>query len=660
MDSKTTDFLDFYERETDLDEKKNRGIKMIILKIISINNNINKLKINSNNKIINKIKEKISFCINEVNELMTNKNDNLESLLDKILNRTSEINSILNILKFKISLLPEILDNISKILNYFESNKSSNYEIYNNLRYLKLTNRLLRSDIIINDDEKNYNNIEMISKLLLEDLLSWNKEIQDEKVSFDKSEKIKKYYYFLEFLFKKFFDLTLIIPGIKLYNQKIEILQNNYNKKIIEKKIIVKKNKIFLKKLKNQVCDLNEKNQNDILEEYKNCEKMVKVGEFDISIKLDKYLLVLEKDNNKTNYFELNSYNKVLDLFDNLILINEEYNIKKIENQNILINNLNTVYENILEIGYIKITRDDKYYNSIIEMLKIITNYFESEENIPGSIDCNDSINIIKKLKELDKLTFDIDKMTNINQNATKNIDLDFLNIMFKSICKSDQKLDETIQKAIIDLTNFIELYKIYKDTFEYHNNESLLHKLLGELKLLLQDKYRDIDSTYIRHMCKNIMNFCKWNTNTIKKKEPLLGLDVSLRLKLKKIKSVNSDNNNINNIKEYKKLTRKFVRFTKKYEKNLKIHKKNMIDNTNLLHKYYNNMKKFEKIDNNKISRANILLNNISKNIISIIKRIININCNQKYIQKWLNTINKNIYTLSILGLEKIIFLDV
>jgi len=366
----------------------------------------NKIRISENYNNINKYKdysiEEILNIINDLNDIITDKNNDLKKIKEnknktyiELINKNNEL--LLNI---------KALQNEIQKIKYNELEKLNNEKNNLNLLLNNLNNSLkLKSNQAQNvkfEIEQNKNKIQTLNndknKLLNEKL-----EI-DERATKCKmcGQTLPNHKEIIEKMIKdyninKSNKITEIDKNINKLNEDINKLENEYNYLIS----VIEKNKLDIEDIKNKISDIDNKINNFSLSE----DSKLKI-EY-INNEINKTNSIIEENNKKINDIETNN--------DNLIISNIEKEISSLKDEISLLTNELKIKQRIEELKIIiennqnKIAQYQVYKNSIEKFERMKSNIIEEQankcfsfvqfklfkENINGTIEnaCNVYIN---------------------------------------------------------------------------------------------------------------------------------------------------------------------------------------------------------------------------------------------------------------------------
>ena len=324
-----------------------------------------------------------------------------------------------------------------------------------------------------------------------------------------------------------------ILHTINEINEKIDILDKNFNKKCDEIKeysdnILSEQNKQVIKKFniyKKKIDDLNEKNDQIIegLEKFDEIEKKLeKIDE------IEKKLKEIEKKNSKPEIiqifndddnnekmmsstmkeeidknFELNENRYMQAAGDNIELKNKYLNIKGItDNLNRQINLLRNGYDNMKkDMDKIKIEYKDLIENKNNELKN------EIKEQIDKNVeDINN--NIDKKNRELLNLLME--------EKNNNNKDINNENTFDMNAYKADKALTKLLNKRVTELTEKIAKLE---ERIKNHNNKNIPtnKEELDEVKQCIVELYDNINNKIGKADLKELYGFYLEHVNEIK-----------------------------------------------------------------------------------------------------------------------------------------------
>ena len=324
-----------------------------------------------------------------------------------------------------------------------------------------------------------------------------------------------------------------ILHTINEINEKIDILDRNFNKKCDEIKeysdnILSEQNKQVIKKFniyKKKIDDLNEKNDQIIegLEKFDKIEKKLeKINE------IEKKLKEIEKKNSKPEIiqifndddnnekmmsstmkeeidknFELNENRYMQAAGDNIELKNKYLNIKGItDNLNRQINLLRNAYDSMKkDMDKIKIEYKDLIENKNNELKNEIKEQIDKNlEDINNNID--------KKNRELLNLLME--------EKNNNNKDINNENTFDMNAYKADKALTKLLNKRVTELTEKIEKLE---ERIKNHNNKNIPtnKEELDEVKQCIVELYDNINNKIGKADLKELYGFYLEHVNEIK-----------------------------------------------------------------------------------------------------------------------------------------------
>lgn len=592
--------------------------KYIIVKNLSVNN-----KNNDQLNILNNIKDKNKFFINDLNadnakndiqgffikcnnylltllELLSNfyafKYEKLETFNEKLINKNEELNQENDKLKIEINNLSKLTDNLDKltIINKkLEDDKKELLSIKDSLsRQLNEAEMQINDTQLLDKKRKEIKNLEkdikqiskdneVIIKLIKQTLfdkffLIFKNTIPNIDDSIDINDYIIQIY---EIVNTEFNRLNLQNKtNNDLYKKELEKLNNKISKLNEEKeKITVEKNKALeeIKQLKEQIAMKNEENQKIINDKLKDLQNELESKKTEYNINLEKL-----KNNNWTVATALEARNKAIEESDNIKAVNNKILIRVKELETEIQTHLETIKNNLIDIEVLKIE------NESIKNIKL--NNDELKTRIDALLNENKLYqNQINELKEL--------QLMNNSDLETK-------------YTKLTEKLNKEIYNINKQLTTYINELKLCQ------SNSNKLNTKILELENLKTKLWTENDSLSRKLKDCNIKN-----TNLEKQKEEIFKT-------IDKLQQSNTDQNN-----EISQLKNKILELEKELSNN-KNDEKKLIDDLN------NQTKTLS----NELSSLNITNENNINKLKEIIKNnlntVINLNIKNKQLQLQIN----------------------